>query len=99
MTWFCTGRLSQKTTALEPGGHRAAGEGHGAAHRARANGPGPTQSKPTLKTTRSRQDLLLLCFQDVAQQVWFGIVADEVGIFFAGVVVEFVGFVVVGVFY
>ena len=55
----------------------------------------PPQDDNSLEMAR----WLLLCFQDVTQQVWFGFVADQMGIHFAAVVVEFVGFVVIGVFY
>ena len=41
---------------------------------------------------------LLLRFQNLAQEIGFGFVADEVRVAFAAVVVEFVGFVVLGIF-
>ena len=37
-------------------------------------------------------------FEDFGQQVWFGVVADQVGVQFAAVVVEFVGLEIVGIF-
>ncbi len=40
----------------------------------------------------------LLCFQDFGEQIRLRVVADQVRIRFAAVVIEFVGLVVVGVF-
>ncbi len=39
----------------------------------------------------------LLCFQDVRQEIWLRLVADQMGIHFSAVILEFVGRVVVGV--